>query len=58
MEKMSTFTREQTKSIPAHWKRPLAWAILILALAASAGVGYLAGRAEVPTPITVETVRE
>lgn len=56
---MSMFFKGKKILVREDLKEPLAWAALILALAASFAAGYLLGRDDTPTPIIIEqTLRE
>jgi hypothetical protein len=48
------------KKIPLRedLKKPLTWAVLVLALAACFSLGFLLGREDTPTPIIIETSAE
>lgn len=52
---MSIFFRGKKIPVREYLKKPLAWAVLVLALSASFAAGYLLGRDDSPTPIVIET---
>lgn len=54
---MSMFFQGKKVQVREDLKKPLAWAVLILALAASFAAGYLLGRDDSPTPIIIEAER-
>lgn len=51
---MSIFFRGKKIPVPENMKKPLAWVVLVLALLASFGAGYLLRGEETNTPIVVE----
>lgn len=51
---MSIFFGGKKVEVRENLKKPLVWAIFILALAASFAAGYLLGQDEVRTPIVIE----
>ena len=51
---MSIF-KDKSTPIPDDLKKPLAWTLLVLTLAASFALGFFLGRTDVRTPIVIET---
>lgn len=53
---MSIFSGHRPAAeVPERYKKPLAWALLVLLISASFAIGYLIGRGDTATPIVIES---